>query len=115
VLDASGLPDIAIERWKFSIRGKVIRPAEWNWEDLQSLPRVKVFSDFHCVTRWSRLGNGWEGASTRVPRPYAWKSAKWVAGVELLDRDEASFGSETGMTCMQPREEERYGWRGTLR
>jgi DMSO/TMAO reductase YedYZ molybdopterin-dependent catalytic subunit len=26
---------------------------------------VRVFSDFHCVTRWSRLGNLWEGVSTR--------------------------------------------------
>ena len=29
------------------------------------LPRVRVFSDFHCVTRWSRLGNIWEGVATR--------------------------------------------------
>jgi len=94
VLDASGLPDIAIERWKFSIRGKVIRPAEWNWEDLQSLPRVKVFSDFHCVTRWSRLGNGWEGASTRVPRPYAWKSAKWVAAWSYWTATRSALGAK---------------------
>ena len=26
---------------------------------------MRVFSDFHCVTRWSRLGNVWEGVSTR--------------------------------------------------
>jgi DMSO/TMAO reductase YedYZ molybdopterin-dependent catalytic subunit len=65
VLDASGPPGIAIERWKFSIRGKVVRPAEWNWEEFHRLPRVKVFSDFHSVTRWSRLGNLWEGVSTR--------------------------------------------------
>ncbi len=26
---------------------------------------MKVFSDFHCVTHWSRLGNVWEGVSTR--------------------------------------------------
>jgi DMSO/TMAO reductase YedYZ molybdopterin-dependent catalytic subunit len=27
---------------------------------------VRVFSDFHCVTRWSRLDNTWEGVSTRA-------------------------------------------------
>ena len=62
VLDASGPPEISLERWKFSISGRVARPVEWNWEEFQKLPRVKVFSDFHCVTRWSRLGNLWEGS-----------------------------------------------------
>ncbi len=38
---------------------------EWNWQEFQALERVKVFADFHCVTRWSRLGNTWEGVSTR--------------------------------------------------
>src|SRR6185369_14758777 len=52
-------------RWKFYLSGKVGHPVEWNWEEFQKLPRVKVFSDFHCVTRWSRLGNLWEGVSTR--------------------------------------------------
>jgi DMSO/TMAO reductase YedYZ molybdopterin-dependent catalytic subunit len=27
---------------------------------------VKVFADFHCVTRWSRLGNLWEGVAVRT-------------------------------------------------
>ena len=26
---------------------------------------MRVFADFHCVTRWSRLGNVWEGVATR--------------------------------------------------
>ena len=25
---------------------------------------MKVLADFHCVTRWSRLGNLWEGVGT---------------------------------------------------
>ena len=29
------------------------------------LPVVKVYSDFHCVTRWSRLDNIWTGVPTR--------------------------------------------------
>jgi DMSO/TMAO reductase YedYZ molybdopterin-dependent catalytic subunit len=65
VLDAGGPPSIDLERWRFRIDGLVIKPVEWNWEEFQKLPRVKVFSDFHCVTRWSRLGNVWEGVSTR--------------------------------------------------
>jgi len=33
-----------------------------------SLPRVKVVSDVHCVTGWSKIDNLWEGVSTRVIR-----------------------------------------------
>jgi DMSO/TMAO reductase YedYZ molybdopterin-dependent catalytic subunit len=104
----------------------------------------------HCVTRWSKLDNLWEGVSTReilarvrllpnarfvmvhceygfstnlpladflggdclfawkhngqdlepdhgyplrlvVPRLYAWKSAKWVRAIELMEEDRAGF------------------------
>jgi DMSO/TMAO reductase YedYZ molybdopterin-dependent catalytic subunit len=31
-----------------------------------ALPRMKVFSDIHCVTGWSKLNNLWEGVSTSV-------------------------------------------------
>jgi DMSO/TMAO reductase YedYZ molybdopterin-dependent catalytic subunit len=65
VLDASGAPRIDLARWKLSIGGLVKRPVEFSWEEFQKLPRVKVFADFHCVTRWSRLGNVWEGVFTR--------------------------------------------------
>jgi DMSO/TMAO reductase YedYZ molybdopterin-dependent catalytic subunit len=63
VLDASGAPSIDLTKWRFWIEGLVVRPVSWNWEEFQALPRVKVFADFHCVTRWSRLGNLWEGVS----------------------------------------------------
>ncbi len=65
VLDASGPPLIDHTQWRFRIGGLVGKEVEWNWEQFVNLPRVKVFADFHCVTRWSRLGNLWEGVSTR--------------------------------------------------
>jgi DMSO/TMAO reductase YedYZ molybdopterin-dependent catalytic subunit len=65
VLDASGPPRIDMTKWKFSLAGLVANPMSWSWEEFQKLPRVKVFSDFHCVTRWSLLGNIWEGIATR--------------------------------------------------
>ncbi|MCX6608428.1 MAG: molybdopterin-dependent oxidoreductase, partial [Acidobacteria bacterium] len=34
-------------------------------DQFAALPRTKVHADFHCVTRWSRLDNLWEGVSTR--------------------------------------------------
>src|SRR4030095_6209323 len=64
VLDASGPPTIALDQWTFKIKGLVDTPVTWTWRECQALPRVKVFSGFHCVTRWSRLGNLWEGVRT---------------------------------------------------
>jgi len=65
VLDTGGPPQIDMGAWKIGIFGLVGQPIEWNWHSFLDLPRVGVFSDFHCVTRWSRLGNVWEGVSTR--------------------------------------------------
>lgn len=172
VLDASGPPSLDLARWHLHLNGLVHQPIEWTWEEFQKLPRTKVFSDFHCVTRWSRLGNVWEGVSTRelvnraggakpeaafvmaygydrgwttnlpladflandalvaflhdgqpisadhggparliVPQLYAWKSAKWLAGIELMDRDRAGFWEKNGYHMHgDPWREERYGW-----
>lgn len=172
VLDAGGPPSIDLEKWRFRVDGLVATPVEWNWEAFQKLPRVKVFSDFHCVTRWSRLGNLWEGVSTRelikqaggllpeanfvvahgydfgwttnlpaneflaedaliamthdgdpisvehggpargiVPRLYAWKSAKWISGIEFVREDRPGFWERNGYHRNgDPWKEERFGW-----
>lgn len=172
ILDASGAPAIALDGWKFSISGLVAQPRQWSWQEFHALERVRVFADFHCVTHWSRLGNLWEGVSTRrllelaggplpgaeyvlvrgyddgfttnlpladfladdalvaflhdgeplteehggparliVPQLYAWKSAKWIAGVELRDRDKAGFWERNGYHMHgDPWKEERFGW-----
>jgi len=65
VLDASGPPHIDLASWRFRIDGLVGKPVEWDWAAFSALPRRRVFADFHCVTRWSRLGNLWEGVTTR--------------------------------------------------
>jgi len=64
VLDASGPPRVDLTLWCLRLSGLVNEPAGFTWEEFLDLPRVRVFSDFHCVTRWSRLGNIWEGVST---------------------------------------------------
>ncbi|MBI3209996.1 MAG: molybdopterin-dependent oxidoreductase [Candidatus Solibacter usitatus] len=66
VLDASGPPRIDMSRWRFQMVGLVKNEVSLNWEQMQALPRVKVFADFHCVTRWSRLGNVWEGVAAKT-------------------------------------------------
>ena len=64
VLDASGTPELPpIEQWELVVFGLVDRVLKFNWQQFQELPRVKVFADFHCVTRWSRLSNLWEGVA----------------------------------------------------
>lgn len=171
VLDAHGAPAIDLDKWTLQIAGLVNTPRSWSWAEFQAVPRVKVFADFHCVTRWSRLGNVWEGVSTReliaqaggakagathvlahgydygyttnmpldeflaedaliafthdgkpitaehggparliVPRLYAWKSAKWIAAIELLDKDQAGFWERNGYHMNgDPWREERFG------
>lgn len=171
ILDASGAPDIDLSTWRFKISGLVGKEVTWDWKEFLALPRVKVFADFHCVTRWSRLGNLWEGVSTRelirlagggqpqahyamaygydrgwstnlpiedflaedalvailhdgesistehggparliVPKLYAWKSAKWVAGVELMEKDRPGFWEANGYHMRgDPWNQERYG------
>jgi DMSO/TMAO reductase YedYZ molybdopterin-dependent catalytic subunit len=172
VLDASGPPDIDLARWSFDVSGLVASPRTWDWSEFQKLPRARVFSDFHCVTRWSRLGNLWEGVSTRelidrcggalanaryvlvgaydggwttnlplndflaedalvalvhdgepltvehggparliVPRLYAWKSAKWISGIQVLERDRAGFWERNGYHMRgDPWVEQRHSW-----
>lgn len=172
VLDASGPPRIDAAHWKLQLGGLIENPISWTFAQFQQLRRVKVFADFHCVTRWSRLGNVWEGVATRdivslaggirpeckyvlayghdqgwttnlsidefladdaliathhdgepisvehggparlvVPRLYAWKSAKWLSGLEFLAEDRAGFWERNGYHMHgDPWTEERFGY-----
>lgn len=58
-------PLIETAEWRFSISGLVEEPAVLTWQDLTSLPLTKVVCDMHCVTRWSKLDNEFEGARVR--------------------------------------------------
>src|SRR5262245_12427073 len=81
VLDAFGSPPASdLSTWRLEWFGLVERPGSVSWEEFQALPRVKVFADFHCVTRWSRLGNLWEGVATRyfADRAGVTEDAKYV-------------------------------------
>jgi DMSO/TMAO reductase YedYZ molybdopterin-dependent catalytic subunit len=63
VLDASGTPPVDMSKWRLEVFGLVEREVSLTWDEFMALPRVEVFSDFHCVTRWSRLDNTWTGVS----------------------------------------------------
>jgi len=65
VLHYGHVPTISLDRWKLHVFGLVENPLVFTWNEFQALPRVKVYGDFHCVTRWSRLDNVWEGVAVR--------------------------------------------------
>jgi DMSO/TMAO reductase YedYZ molybdopterin-dependent catalytic subunit len=96
VLDAHGPPRIDLDTWTLGVSGLVKTELSFDWKEFRSLPRVRVFADMHCVTRWSRLGNVWEG----------------VAAGEILRRAEAlpearfvvAHGYDAGFTTNLPLE-----------
>ena len=61
VLHAGGVPRLDEAKWDFRIDGMVEEPLRLTWQEFRGLPQVEVTSDFHCVTRWSRLNNRWKG------------------------------------------------------
>ena len=150
VLHAGSVPSFDWAAWDFRVFGLVEQEWSCSYDEFMALPPAQVRADMHCVTRWSKLDNLWEGVTTRevmsharplpqarfvmvhcehgfttnlpladflgedclfawrhngqllepdhgyplrlvIPRLYAWKSAKWVRGVELLEHDRAGF------------------------
>lgn len=61
VLHYGSIPAFDAAKWDFKISGLVDQPLRLTWEEFRALPQVEVTSDFHCVTRWSRLDNRWKG------------------------------------------------------
>jgi len=65
-LQSDGVPQISLSDWSFTISGEVDKEVTLNYADLTSLTSERVFSDIHCVTRWSLLGNLWEGFGSQT-------------------------------------------------
>ncbi len=77
VLHYGSVPTVDLAGWDLRVEGLVEQPQRWTWDEFRKLPRTRVRSDIHCVTRWSRFDNLWEGVSLAevlrraVPRPDA--------------------------------------------
>ncbi len=168
VLHYGSVPRFDPDTWDFRIWGAVEVPVRLTWQEFNLLPQVKSVSDFHCVTRWSRFDNAWEGVAFRevlklvrlkpeashvlvhaeqgytanvpladldrddvlfathhdgqplpadhgyplrliVPHLYAWKSVKWIRGLEFLSHDAAGFWEQNGYHMYgDPFKEQRY-------
>jgi DMSO/TMAO reductase YedYZ molybdopterin-dependent catalytic subunit len=80
VLTYGRTPRFDPARWTFRCFGLVERELTWTWEEFQRLPRIMVTSDIHCVTRWSKLDNTWEGVSARwvLEQARPLPQARWV-------------------------------------
>lgn len=168
VLTYGPTPSVRPEEVRLEIKGQVEEAKTLCWEDLMALPQTDLTTDFHCVTRWSKLDVQWRGIRVPdlvqqvrlkpearavlvhcyggyttnltlddflrtenilahtlfnqplprehggplrlvVPHLYAWKSAKWVRGLEFLDREELGFWEVNGYHHRgDPWKEERY-------
>jgi DMSO/TMAO reductase YedYZ molybdopterin-dependent catalytic subunit len=169
VLHYGSVPRFDAQAWDFKVYGMVDSPLRLTWEEFNTLPKFQHTSDFHCVTRWSRFNNQWDGVAFRellrrvcpkpeaayvlahgeqgftanvpladldredvllathhdgqpltpdhgyplrliVPHLYAWKSVKWLRGLEFLDHDAAGFWERNGYHMYgDPWKEQRFG------
>jgi len=168
VLHEGDIPTFNPETWDFSTGGLVEKPLRLSYAGFMALPHVQVKADFHCVTRWSKFDNLWEGVAFTeiirntsplaaaqyvlvhgengysanvplkdlmrsevlfaykhngenltpehgwplrliVPHLYAWKSVKWVRGLEFMKHDRPGFWEQHGYHIYgDPWKEQRF-------
>ena len=168
VLDLGLKPEIPRARWRLVVDGAVAMPRTLGWADLERFEQVDDVSDFHCVTKWSRMNmrfrgvrladviaaaepqatarfvmchasdgyttnlplaealkadvllvHTFEGAPLPIehggpcrvvtPQLYAWKGAKWISRLELLEDDRPGFWEERGYSnTAYPWRNDRY-------
>lgn len=80
ILHYGSVPEIKPAQWTLAISGLVDQQTTITYQEFLALPRIRVFSDIHCVTSWSRLDNLWEGvgAQTVLERAKVLPEAKFV-------------------------------------
>ena len=170
VLTYGETPQVDASEWRMTFTGLVEEPRTITWVELLAVPPTSIICNMHCVTRWSKFDNKFEGARVRdllagvkikpearyvmahsyggyttnmpladlmgddvllayaydgkpleaehggpcrllIPKLYLWKSAKWVNGLEFLDKDRPGFWERGGYHMYgDPWKEERHGW-----
>lgn len=65
VLDLGLQPDVTKDDWRLTVDGLVANPVTLSYAQLLQLPQAERVSDIHCVTKWSRYDNRWNGVAAR--------------------------------------------------
>jgi len=66
VLHYGPVPMFDPATWNFRIWGEVEEEKKWTWNEFNELPRTSIKMDIHCVTRWSKFDDIWEGVSVKT-------------------------------------------------
>lgn len=119
VLHYGAVPEFDPATWDFRVDGLVEAPVRWSYREFMNLPKVQVKSDIHCVTRWSKFDNTWEGVSFQEvlkqarPKPGAQSvmfhdAQGYTANVPLADlmRDDVLFAYKHDGENISP----DHGW-----
>ena len=61
VLHYGQVPRVDLATWRFEVSGLVEQPLSLTYDEILALPHQNTVCDIHCVTRWSRLDNRFEG------------------------------------------------------
>jgi DMSO/TMAO reductase YedYZ molybdopterin-dependent catalytic subunit len=107
VLHYGGVPRVHLADWRFSVDGLVETPLSLGYGELTALPRHETLCDIHCVTRWSKLDNRFQGISVqeliRRARPRA-------EATHVLVHAEQGFTTNLPLTDLD-RPENLLAWR----
>ena len=119
VLHRGPVPSFDPTRWNFRIFGLVEAPVRLTYEQLMALPKTTIRCDIHCVTRWSKIDNVFEGVPFREvlelaqPRPEArfvivHAEHGYTTNLSLadLDRDDVMFAYRHNGENLPP----EHGW-----
>ncbi|MEV7971393.1 molybdopterin-dependent oxidoreductase [Sphaerisporangium sp. NPDC088356] len=109
VIHYGRIPQFRPERWNMSVFGATASGEEigFTWPEFSALPRVTVIADFHCVTKFSIMGNEWGGISAKtlmeaappaagVSHVMIWGEYGYSANlrIEDFDRDSTIFAMD---------------------
>ncbi len=119
VLHYGDVPRVQLSTWTFRVWCLVARPQEWTYEQFLALGHAAVTCDIHCVTRWSKFDNTFEGVPFRKvleavqPLPDArfvmvHAEHGFTTNVPLadLDRDDVLFAHKHNGAELTP----EHGW-----
>ncbi|GAA4711883.1 sulfite oxidase-like oxidoreductase [Brevibacillus fulvus] len=65
ILHEGEVPTYDMDKWTLRIFGEVEAEKQFSYAELMRLPQRKLVTDIHCVTRWSRFDNEFEGIRFR--------------------------------------------------